>query len=579
MNKNLLALAAAAIAASSASAAVIKVGDASTPGSASNLITTNTYWTANNQYVLDTVIFVKDGATLDIEPGTVVRGQPDENSLLAGSLVIASTGKVQIRGTKTAPVVFTTAALDANNDGIVDINGTTLRPQRWTGNADDAKFWDKTPTTMPMPAVTVGSTWQGSRNYALWGGVIINGDAPTNNANQVESNSVAGITNADAGLGLVEGLENFGSLSTYGGINTDHSAGSIKFLSIRHGGIGLTADKEINGLTCYSVGTGTTIENVDIYCTSDDGVEIFGGTVNLKNINVNYADDDGFDVDEGWRGSAQFIFVLQGLIDGVLFGDNGLEIDGEDKNENQPNTVNTAALGAATIDPLPYGVISNVTIWQQKTASNPARFRAGYAGMIANSIFQNISGTTAGTGLRVDGLTTNTATSGPSVGAVETEPSARTNFGTGLFQVRNNSVVGFSTGYTSFTANGVTMSTAGVATGTFTTGTFAGIVLSLSGSNQLSSSTLYPSLLNRNSASRDSMFTGLTAAPNHTSAGSINPRPKSTAAAALYGSTLDEAYVPSPLVATGYKGAFDRTAASLWTTGWTALNLRGILAN
>jgi hypothetical protein len=579
MNKNLLALAAAAIAASSASAAVIKVGDASNPGSDANLITTNTFWTADNEYILDTVIFVKDGATLDIAPGTVVRGQPDESSLLAGSLVITPTGKVQIRGTKTAPVVFTTAALDADNNGVVDINGTTQRPQRWTGNADDANFWDKNPKTSPMPAVTTASNWQGSRNYAMWGGVVIAGDAPTNNANQVESDGVAGITNGDAGLGLIEGLENFGELATYGGVNTDHSAGAVKYVSIRHGGIGLTADKEINGLTCYSVGSGTTIENVDIYCTSDDGVEIFGGTVNMKNINVNYADDDGFDVDEGWRGSAQFIFVLQGLVNGVSFGDNGLEIDGEDKNENQPSTVNTVALGAATIDPLPYGVISNVTVWQQRTASNAARFRAGYGGAILNSIFQNISGTVGGTGLRIDGLTTSTATSGPSVGAVETEPSARTNFGTGLFQVRNNAVVGFTNGYTNFTANGVTMSAAGVATGTFTTGTLSGIVMSLSGSNQLSSSTLYPALLNRNTSTLDSMYTGLTTTPNHTAAASINPRPKATAAAALYGSALDEAYVPSPLVATGYKGAFDRTAASLWTTGWTALNLRGTLAN
>jgi hypothetical protein len=575
MNKNLLALAAAAIAASSASAAVIKVGDSTNPGGAANLITTNTLWTADNEYILDTVIFVKDGATLDIAPGTVVRGQPDENSLLAGSLVIAPTGKVQIRGKNNNPVIFTTAALDANADGIVDINGTTLRPQRWTGSADDAKFWDKNPKTSPMPAVTTGSTWQGSRNYALWGGVVITGDAPTNNANQVESNSVAGITNVDAGLGLIEGLENFGALATYGGVNADHSAGAVKYVSIRHGGIGLTADKEINGLTCYSVGSGTTIENVDIYCTSDDGVEIFGGTVNMKNINVNYADDDGFDVDEGWRGSAQFIFVLQGLVNSVSFGDNGLEIDGEDKNENQPNTVNTAALGAATIDPLPYGVISNVTVWQQRTASNPARFRAGFAGAIVNSIFQNISGTVGGTGLRIDGLTTNTATSGAAAGAVETEPSARTNLGNGYFQVRNNSVIGFSTGYSSFTSNGVTLSNVGVASGTFG----AGVSGTSPYSGVATGTALYPALLNRNTTTLDTMFTGLTSSPSQTTSGGINPRPKSSASSLQYGTSLDEAYLRSPLVYVDYKGAFNRTSATLWTTGWTALNVRGILAN
>ena len=550
MNKSLLVLAAATVAASSASAAVVNV---------TADITANTFWTADNEYVLDTVIFVKDGATLDIAPGTVVRGQPDQDSLLAGSLVITPTGKIQVRGTNTNPVVFTTAALDVNDDGVVDINGTTLRPQRWT-SGNDANFWDQNPKSSPMPVVTTTSTWQGGKNYAMWGGLVLTGDAPTNNQNQVESDGVSGITNDDKGFGIVEGLEPFGALATYGGVDTTHNGGSIKYVSIRHGGIGLDPDKEINGLTCYAVGSETTIENVDIYCTSDDGVEIFGGNVNLKNLNVNYADDDGFDVDEGWRGTAQFVFVLQGLVDGLAFGDNGLEIDGEDKAEKQPNILNPGV----DIDPLPYGRIYNVTVWQQSSA-NAARFRAGYAGTIANSIFQRISGSASGLGLRVDGLVTTSTT-----GNNESEPSARTNFGDGLFQIRNNAVVGFTTGYTTFTANGVTLSNVGVATGTFTTGTLSTVAVG---------STLYPATLNRNSATLDAMFAGLTSSPSHTTTDGINPRPKATASSVLYGSAQDQAYVPAPLVATNYKGAFDRTAPGLWTTGWTALNTRNILAD
>lgn len=556
MKKQLLACAAASIAAYSASAAVVNV---------TADITSNTFWTADNEYVLDTVIFVRDGATLDIAPGTVVRGQPDDTSLVAGSLVIAPTGKIQARGTNTNPVIFTTAALDVNNDGVVDL--ASGKPVRWT-LGQDANFWDKNPKDSPMPAVTTASTYQGGRNYAMWGGLVLTGDAPTNNANQVESDGVSGITNADAGLGIVEGLEPFGVLATYGGVNTTHNGGSLKYVSIRHGGIGLAADKEINALTCYAVGSETTIENIDIYCTSDDGVEIFGGNVNMKNLNINYADDDGFDVDEGWRGTAQFIFVLQGVVNGVTFGDNGLEIDGEDKGEKQPNIANPDV----SIDPLPFGRIYNVTVWQNKTSANPARFRAGYAGAIVNSIFQNISGTVAGTGLRIDGLVTTSTT-----GNNESEPSARTNFGDGLFQVRNNSVVGFSTGYSSFTVNGVTMSNTGVPSGTFSTGPLAGITLV--GSPVSSTSTLYPILGNRNSTTLDALFTGLTVAPSHSATNGINPRPKSSATSLLYASTQDQAYVPAPLVATGYKGAFDRTAASLWTTGWTALNVRDILAD
>ena len=550
MNKSLLILAAATVAASSASAAVVNV---------TADITANTFWTADNVYVLDTVIFVKDGAILDIAPGTVVRGQPDQDSLLAGSLVITPTGKIQARGTNTNPVVFTTAALDVNNDGVVDLNVGTGRPQRWSAG-NDANFWDKNPKTSPMPVVSTTSTWQGGKNYQMWGGLVITGDAPTNNQNQVESDGVAGITNDDKGFGIVEGLEPFGALASYGGVDTTHNGGVIKYVSIRHGGVGLDPDKEINGLTFYAVGSETTVENVDIYCTSDDGVEIFGGNVNLKNININYADDDGFDVDEGWRGTAQFIFVLQGVVDGLAFGDNGLEIDGEDKSEKQPNIANPGV----DIDPLPYGRIYNVTVWQH-SASNAARFRAGYAGTIANSIFQRISGSASGLGLRVDGLVTTSTT-----GNNESEPSARTNFGNGLFQIRNNAVVGFTTGYTTFTANGVSLSNIGVATGTFITGPLPGVAVG---------STLYPATLNRYSATLDAMFAGLISAPSHTTTDGINPRPKANASSVLYGTAQDGAYVPTPLVATNYKGAFDRTAPGLWTTGWTALNTRNILAD
>ena len=540
MNKILLSLAAASLATGAASAAVINItGD----------IAVDTQWTADNVYVLDTVTYVRDGATLDIAPGTIVRGQPGAVSTNAGSLVVRPDSRIQIRGTNVNPVIFTTAALDTDGDGKVNLVNNNF--VRWTAGNDD-KFFDADPKNSPLAPTCVADndvavTETTIRTMQMWGGIVVMGDAYTNNANQVDVDGDTVVDSDDLGKGLVEGL--FGVDAIYGGENEQHNAGSIKYVSIRHGGVGLDANKEINALTFYAVGKDTTVENVDIYCTSDDGIEIFGGDVNIKYANINYADDDSFDVDEGWRGSAQFVFTLQGTVNGLSIGDNSLELDGEDKGEGQ----------AGIIDPLPFGKFYNFTIWHNNSGGTAgARFRAGMGGVMANSIVQYINTATAsgGTGIRID----STSSSGA---APETAPSARNNFGAGLLQIRNNAVYGFGTNYTAFSDSTLAITAAGAVSGTF-----KGITIG-------ASNPYYPATLNRSDLS--TMFT--VGSISHTSAGGINPRPLLTANAGAYGSTQDQTYVPAPLVATSFKGAFDRTASTLWTTGWTALNKRGVLSN
>jgi hypothetical protein len=542
MKKTLLSLAATSLAASAVSAATHHI---------TTDISVNTAWVAGDTYILDKVIYVRNGATLDIPAGTIVRGQPDATSLVAGSLVVRPDSKIQIRGTSTNPVIFTTAALDADADGKVDqVAGKFVR---WSGV--DA-FFDADPKITPLAPTSVAENLADHdlnpvtpdtivettiRTMQMWGGIVVMGDGFTNNANQVDVDGDTDIDTNDLGKGVVEGLT--GADAIYGGINEQHNAGIIKYVSIRHGGIGLTADKEVNALTFYAVGKDTTVENVDIYCTSDDGIEIFGGDVNVKYANINYADDDGFDVDEGWRGSAQFVFVLQGTVGGLRIGDTSLELDGEDKSESQ----------AGVIDPLPFMKLYNFTVWHDSFDDAGFRVRAGNAGVIANSIIQYI-GTTASTGtaVRIDGLA-----------AGETAPSARDNFGTGLLQVRNVTAHGFSANYSSFTSGLLTMSSAGAVTGTFN-----GIAVG-------ATNPYYPATLNRNNVGTTFNVPGI----SHTAAGGINPRPLLGASSLSYLTPQDVAYVPSPLLATAYRGAFDRTAASLWTSGWTALNKRGILSN
>lgn len=66
-------------------------------------ITTNTTWTRNNIYLLTSAVYVNSGATLTIEPGTIIKG--DFNN--QGALIIRQGGKIMAPGTAAQPIVFT----------------------------------------------------------------------------------------------------------------------------------------------------------------------------------------------------------------------------------------------------------------------------------------------------------------------------------------------------------------------------------------------------------------------------------------------------------------------------------------
>ena len=127
----------------------------------------------------------------------------------------------------------------------------------------------------------------------LWGGVIVNGYAPTSH---------------QGGTGIVEGLTNV----PYGGTDPNDNSGILRYVRIWYGGAVIGQDNEINGLTLAGVGDGTTVEYVEVPFNLDDGIELFGGTVNLKYIVVLFAGDDGIDTDHGYQGKIQFAFVMVG---------------------------------------------------------------------------------------------------------------------------------------------------------------------------------------------------------------------------------------------------------------------------
>lgn len=125
-----------------------------------------------------------------------------------------------------------------------------------------------------------------SKTPGSWGGIIMYGDAPI-----VGAAGVATATSED-GLAL-----------PYGGTNGMHNGGSLKYVRVEYAGKKITdGTSEMNGFSFYSVGSGTTLENLVSYKGADDGYEFYGGTVNLKNA-ISYGNfDDSFDWQDGWRG-------------------------------------------------------------------------------------------------------------------------------------------------------------------------------------------------------------------------------------------------------------------------------------
>ena len=238
-------------------------------------------WTAGNTYVLDGLVFVDEGATLTIEPGTVIKGKPGQGES-ASALVVARGGRILAEGTADNPIIFTAEADDVDD-----------------------------PEDLPIDA------------RGLWGGVIILGRATLNST---------------PGESSIEGISVTETRGVYGGSDDSDNSGVFRYVSIRYGGTDIGAGNEINGLTMGGVGSGTLIEFVEVSNNQDDGFEWFGGTVNTRYLVSAFNGDDAFDYDEGFRGKGQFWFVLQAADAGNRAGEHD---GGTDPEDGQPYAIPT----------------------------------------------------------------------------------------------------------------------------------------------------------------------------------------------------------------------------------------------
>jgi len=138
----------------------------------------------------------------------------------------------------------------------------------------------------------------------MWGGLIIKGLAPVSNAFPGGAPDTSTVQ-----YPLMEGIATYqpDSIKRYGkGNNTADNSGEYAYLSVRHGGCGNASSSEINGISFYGVGSGTTMHHIEVMSNYDDGIELFGGNVNIHHICISFCDDDQFDMDQGYSGKIQF---------------------------------------------------------------------------------------------------------------------------------------------------------------------------------------------------------------------------------------------------------------------------------
>lgn len=332
---------------------------------AGNFTAKNTVLTCDKTYIIDNTntntsgkYYVGKGKSITIAPGTVVKGMPETTpgtSRNGGILIISRGGKIIAPGTEACPIIFTATA-------DVNVNGT-----------------------------------YGIANKGKWGGIVILGTA-TNNLSAGNASGL-GVSGLLPGTGKIEGFSSpepriyFGANSAdpdadFHQFDDDDNSGIMTYVSIRHGGEVIGANNEINGLTLGSVGRGTTLHHIEVVSNLDDGIEFFGGTVDLKYASVLFSDDDSFDWDLNWSGRGQFWVSIKTDQATAAGGDNGFESDGDDNKVgtgvmSNPNVYNVTYLGSL-------GLNGNATIKgmaiEMKEQTN---------GSIRNSVFANY-----GTGAR-----------------------------------------------------------------------------------------------------------------------------------------------------------------------------------
>jgi hypothetical protein len=212
--------------------------------------------------------------TLNIDPGVVIFASTG-NAYLA----VNRGNKINAVGTATQPIIFTSR-------------------ENVTGAAND-------------------------QSSGQWGGVVLLGRARI-----TDCQAPAAAPGTTACERDTEGTSN----ALYGGANDADNSGRMSYVQIRYSGFVLADGRELQGLTPSGIGTGTQLDHIQIHNSSDDGIEIFGGSANLKYLVLTGNEDDNLDTDVGFRGTAQYLISVQRANNNI--GDTFLETDSNGSTTN-----------------------------------------------------------------------------------------------------------------------------------------------------------------------------------------------------------------------------------------------------
>lgn len=290
-------------------------------------ITQNDTLKKANTYILKGLVYVKNRATLTIEPGTVIKGSYTGGDVAA--LIVTRGAKIMAKGTAAEPIVFTSAS-----------------PNPQSGD---------------------------------WGGIVLLGKASVNTS----FNSIKGLFQAEGGIDNANGDGIAGSGDAVAPTPVDNdTSGVLSYVRIEYAGYAFQPDKELNSLTMCAVGSGTTIDHVQVAYAKDDAFEWFGGTVNCKYLIAYKTQDDDFDTDNGYSGNVQFGISLRDPNIADVSKSEAFESDNDANGTS--NTPKTAAVfsNMTVLGPLATGAASHSSLFRAG-----AHIRRNTEISILNSVF------------------------------------------------------------------------------------------------------------------------------------------------------------------------------------------------
>lgn len=267
---------------------IASIDGTTTTCSLSGTLSDDVTLTAGNIYALSGAVFVggdnENSATLTIEPGVTVYGASGNDYL-----VVSRGSEIDAEGTAAQPIVFT------SYDDVVSDAGEA----------------------------------------GQWGGLVLLGNAPSNRCPTDGS---------DCAL-QIEGVEEG---AVFGGTDETDSSGTLRYVRVQFGGYEIAVDNELNGITFGGVGSGTTVDHIQVHANADDGVEFFGGNVDVKYMVLTNIQDDSMDWDNGFKGRFQYVLVRQATDNSDA--NRGIEADNDGSNpaaepQSNPSLANVTIIG------------------------------------------------------------------------------------------------------------------------------------------------------------------------------------------------------------------------------------------